>query len=106
VVVIGGLLSSTFLAIFVTPALYTLLDDLQNLVFRTPKVPPVPRERERVAVEPAPSPAPVAAVGATSLPMHATGTGTGNGHGNGNGNGHRTEPAWLQRLKTGAFEDD
>ena len=30
VVVIGGLLSSTFLAIFVTPALYTLLDDLQT----------------------------------------------------------------------------
>ena len=38
VVVIGGLLSSTFLAIFVTPALYTLLDDLQNLVIR-PKRP-------------------------------------------------------------------
>src|SRR5205823_12889236 len=35
--VIGGLLSSTFLAIFVTPALYTLLDDLQRLIFRQPR---------------------------------------------------------------------
>ena len=46
VVVIGGLLSSTFLAIFVTPALYTLLDDLQSLIFRTPRpVTPVPSTR-------------------------------------------------------------
>lgn len=46
VVVIGGLLSSTFLAIFVTPALYTLLDDLQSLIFRSPRsVVPVPSTR-------------------------------------------------------------
>jgi HAE1 family hydrophobic/amphiphilic exporter-1 len=44
VVVIGGLLSSTLLAIFVTPSLYTLLDDLQTLVFRTPRVKVVPAE--------------------------------------------------------------
>jgi hypothetical protein len=33
----------------------------------------------------------------------------GNGHGNGNsgnGSGHRREPAWLQKLKSGAYEDD
>src|SRR4029077_14210090 len=41
VVVIGGLLSSTFLAIFVTPALYTLLDDLQDKVMRQKRHPEV-----------------------------------------------------------------
>ena len=41
VVVIGGLLSSTLLAIFVTPALYTLLDDLQSMVFRPSRKPRV-----------------------------------------------------------------
>src|SRR4029077_3504183 len=35
VVVIGGLLSSTLLAIFVTPALYTLLDDVQTNIFKS-----------------------------------------------------------------------
>src|SRR3954451_20485733 len=39
VVVIGCLLSSTLLAIFITPSLYTLLDDLQDLVMRKPRVP-------------------------------------------------------------------
>src|SRR5438067_1984109 len=56
VVVIGGLLSSTFLAIFVTPALYTLLDDLQSIVLRRPAFAPVPRERVPVVFEPAPVP--------------------------------------------------
>ena len=114
VVVIGGLLSSTLLAIFVTPALYTLLDDLQNLVFRTPRTPVM--AVERVAV-PAPAPVPVAAGAATTALAH--GNGSGNGHGNGSGhgdgssngqgnsaNGHKTEPAWLQRLKAGRFEED
>jgi len=100
VVVIGGLLSSTLLAIFVTPALYTLLDDLQNLVFRTPRLAVVPAER--VAV-PTPVAVPVAA-GATSAAI-AHGNGAGNGHGNG-ANGHKAEPAWLQRLKAGRFDDD
>ena len=108
VVVIGGLLSSTLLAIFVTPALYTLLDDLQNLVFRTPQMPMV--AAERVAV-PAPAAVPVTA-GATAVAV-AHGNGSGNGHGNGPGNGHgneangrNAEPVWLQRLKAGRFEDD
>src|SRR4030095_16944447 len=39
VVVIGGLLSSTLLAIFVTPSLYTLLDDLQSKVMRHQRQP-------------------------------------------------------------------
>jgi hypothetical protein len=47
------LLSSTLLAIFVTPSLYTLLDDLQSLIFRPAPSPAIPSER--VAV-----PAPVA----------------------------------------------
>jgi hypothetical protein len=45
---------------------------------------------------------------------HATGNGHGNGsngHTNGangaNGaSGHRVEPAWLQKLKAGTFDDD
>jgi HAE1 family hydrophobic/amphiphilic exporter-1 len=108
VVVIGGLLSSTLLAIFVTPALYTLLDDLQNLVFRTPPTPVLAVERVPV---PAPAPVPVAAGAGATVVAH--GTGSGNGHGNGSGNshgnganGHKADPAWLQRLKAGRFEDD
>ena len=120
VVVIGGLLSSTFLAIFVTPALYTLLDDLQTLVFRRPAFGRV-RDRVPVVVEPETAPAPVP-VGAGA---HVAGNGHGNGinghginghgtnrHGNGtnghaNGsNGQHVEPAWLQKLKAGTFEDD
>jgi HAE1 family hydrophobic/amphiphilic exporter-1 len=100
VVVIGGLLSSTLLAIFVTPALYTLLDDLQSLVFRTPRVPVVPAER--VAV-PTPAPVPLAAGAAAVAVAH--GNVAGNGHGNG-ANGHKAEPAWLQRLKAGRFDED
>jgi HAE1 family hydrophobic/amphiphilic exporter-1 len=100
VVVIGGLLSSTLLAIFVTPALYTLLDDLQNLVFRTPRVSDV--SAERVAV-PTPAAVPVAA-GSTTGAV-ARGNGAGNGHGNG-ANGRKAEPAWLQRLRAGRFEED
>jgi HAE1 family hydrophobic/amphiphilic exporter-1 len=98
VVVIGGLLTSTFLAIFVTPSLYTLLDDLQSVFFR-PSRAATEVPSERVAV-PTPAPVPVAA-GATAS---AT---TGNGH-NGNGhNGHNgAEPTWLRRLRAGAFEDD
>jgi HAE1 family hydrophobic/amphiphilic exporter-1 len=104
VVVIGGLLSSTFLAIFVTPALYTLLDDLQSFVLRRPAFAKAPRERVPVTVEPAP--VPVGARGtATAVALHGNGT---NGHGNGmNGsNVQHAEPVWLQRLKAGSFEDD
>jgi hydrophobic/amphiphilic exporter-1 (mainly G- bacteria), HAE1 family len=104
VVVIGGLLSSTLLAIFVTPALYTLLDDLQNLVFRTPRAPVVPVERVVV-----PTPVAVAVAAGAGAGAVAHGNGSGNGHGNGSGNGangHKVEPAWLQRLKAGRFEED
>src|SRR5439155_4021904 len=69
VVVIGGLLSSTFLAIFVTPALYTLLDDLQNLIFKffRPARAPVAPMGQVVVAKPAPVPVMVGAteVGAT-----------------------------------------
>src|SRR5207245_658613 len=104
VVVIGGLLSSTLLAIFVTPALYTLLDDVQSKLFRPARVTsPVPAV---VAAQPAPVPV---AVGA-SVASHASPSKGGNGRNGGNGangaNGHRAEPAWLQRLKAGAFDDD
>jgi HAE1 family hydrophobic/amphiphilic exporter-1 len=112
VVVIGGLLSSTFLAIFVTPSLYTLLDDLQSLIFR-PAQPAAPIPTERVAlptealVEPAPVGA-VAASGATVAGSQTFNPGDGNGHGNGV-DGHNgpngSEPTWLQRLKSRSFDD-
>ena len=109
VVVIGGLLSSTFLAVFVTPALYTLLDDLQGLLFRPSRAVGVPR----VAMpQPAavPEPAPALAAAAAGHTAHgANGAGSNGAHGsNGaNGaNGHRPEPAWLQKLKAGAFDED
>jgi HAE1 family hydrophobic/amphiphilic exporter-1 len=116
VVVIGGLLSSTLLAIFVTPALYTLLDDVQSKVFR-----PSPKlvvEHVGVSAEaPAPAPAPTpVAVGAATVTSHANGNGNGNGHANGNGtnghngangaNGARVEPVWLQKLKAGRFDEE
>jgi hypothetical protein len=108
VVVIGGLLTSTFLAIFVTPSLYTLLDDLQSKVFRPAHVAEVPAER---VVLPAPShviePVPVgAARAAVAVAEPANGH---NGHtlpNGANGNGHGVEPAWLQKLRSGAYEDD
>ncbi|MBV9328306.1 MAG: efflux RND transporter permease subunit [Chloroflexi bacterium] len=96
VVVIGGLLTSTFLAIFVTPSLYTLLDDLQGLFFRPPRVAaPVPAERVQV---PTPTPVPAATTGGVLVA-----TGGGNGH---NGNGHGIEPTWLQKLRMREFDDD
>jgi HAE1 family hydrophobic/amphiphilic exporter-1 len=100
VVVIGGLLTSTFLAIFVTPSLYTLLDDLQSVFFRTARVAaPVPTERVTVPTpEPVPAPAPVASGGVMVA------TRGGNGHTN--GNGHGVEPAWLQKLKSREFDED
>ena len=102
VVVIGGLLSSTLLAILVTPSLYTLLDDLQSVFFRPARVPaPVPTEHVTV---PAPVPAPVASSGGVLV---ATASGGGNGHnGHANGNGHKVEPAWLQKLKAREFDED
>ncbi len=100
VVVIGGLLSSTLLAIFITPSLYTLLDDLQNLVMRKPR-----KEREAVLEQ---VPAPVAE-GPVMVPAGggtATALATGNGH-NGHNGAHSgtSEPAWLQRLRSGDFGD-
>src|SRR5438105_13091056 len=56
VVVIGGLLTSTLLALFVTPSLYTLLDDLQGLFFRRPRV----AARVPAARLPVPLPTPAA----------------------------------------------
>src|SRR5579864_8373434 len=102
VVVIGGLLTSTFLAIFVTPSLYTLLDDLQGLFFRPARLAAAEVPSGRVAV-PTPAPVPVPAVAGTVAMADAH---PGNGHNGHNGNGHGVDPAWLQRLKAGAFEDD
>jgi hydrophobic/amphiphilic exporter-1 (mainly G- bacteria), HAE1 family len=103
VVVIGGLLTSTFLAIFVTPSLYTLLDDLQNVFFR-PSRAPVEIPTERVAV-PVPHPAPVP-VAAGALAVAAATAPHTNGHNGANGaNGHTSEPLWLQKLKSGNYSD-
>ena len=96
VVVIGGLLTSTFLAIFVTPSLYTLLDDLQSLIFR-PSRAAVPTPAERAAA-PAPAGVPVAAGMAS-----ARTSGGGNGHGN--GKGRPVEPTWLRKLKARDFDE-
>jgi predicted RND superfamily exporter protein len=99
VVVIGGLLSSTFLAIFVTPALYTLLDDVQRFVIRPKRAVHAPAAVPAPVHEPAPVPVPIG-VAATATTTHT------NGHTNGsNGSNGHAEPAWLQRLKSGAFED-
>ncbi len=98
VVVIGGLLTSTLLAIFVTPSLYTLLDDLQSVFFR-PSYPPAPVPTERVTVHP---PAPASVPSGTVLV--AAGGGGHNGHAN--GNGHGAEPTWLQKLKARDFDED
>jgi hypothetical protein len=105
VVVIGGLLSSTFLAIFVTPALYTLLDDLQNIVLRKKHAPVLVTLPEHVPAESehAPAPVPVGATAAVLVDGNGT-NGHTNGNGHGNGNGH-AEPTWLQRLKAGSFDD-
>jgi hypothetical protein len=102
VVVIGGLLTSTLLAIFVTPSLYTLLDDLQSLIFR-PARPVTAVPAERVAV---PSPVPVGAAAGGATVALAASPRVSHGNGHGNGNGHGAEPAWLQKLKSGAYEDD
>jgi HAE1 family hydrophobic/amphiphilic exporter-1 len=97
VVVIGGLLTSTFLAIFVTPSLYTLLDDLQSVFFRPSRAPePVPTERVTV---PTPAPSPVAS---GAVLVAAGGVGGHNGH----ANGHHVEPAWLTKLKAREFGDE
>jgi HAE1 family hydrophobic/amphiphilic exporter-1 len=100
VVVIGGLLSSTFLAIFVTPSLYTLLDDLQSKVMRRKPMPEMALERVPVPQPQGPVAVPVAAGVAT----HASATG--NGHNGGNGVRTGTEPAWLRRLRSGDFAGD
>jgi HAE1 family hydrophobic/amphiphilic exporter-1 len=100
VVVIGGLLTSTLLAIFVTPSLYTLLDDLQNVFFKPARTQPVPAERVTAPV-PAPAHVPAGAVAVVGSDNGHTGQ---NGHTN--GNGHSVEPTWLQRLKSGTFDDD
>src|SRR3954451_22618484 len=93
VVVIGGLLSSTLLAIFVTPSLYTLLDDLQNLVFRRKPTPVMPPDRLGVPV-PA-GPAVAMAIPQGGVVAATTGHGNGNGgHANGASTGHNgsTQP--------------
>jgi hydrophobic/amphiphilic exporter-1 (mainly G- bacteria), HAE1 family len=113
VVVIGGLLSSTFLAIFVTPALYTMLDDLQNLILRPKRFAPGPIPAEHVVVPvPAAAPSPVAT--ATTTSVHDGHGGNGqrgasgvNGASGSNGaNGAHAEPLWLQRLKARSFGED
>jgi HAE1 family hydrophobic/amphiphilic exporter-1 len=64
VVVIGGLLSSTFLAVLVTPSLYVLLDDLQTKLTRK-------KQPEQVLE---PLPVPVGAWPAAALVASAKGT--------------------------------
>jgi hydrophobic/amphiphilic exporter-1 (mainly G- bacteria), HAE1 family len=103
VVVIGGLLSSTLLAIFITPSLYTLLDDLQSKVMRRKPMPEMALERVPVPQPEGPVAVPVAAGVAT----HASAAGNGhNGASGANGVKSGTEPAWLRRLRSGDFAGD
>jgi hydrophobic/amphiphilic exporter-1 (mainly G- bacteria), HAE1 family len=53
VVVIGAILTSTVLAVLVIPAVYTLFDDLQNLLFRRRVAVAVPATAEPVHASPA-----------------------------------------------------
>ncbi|HEY3059856.1 MAG TPA: efflux RND transporter permease subunit [Chloroflexota bacterium] len=103
VVVIGGLLSSTLLAMLVTPSLYTLLDDLQSKVMRQKPMPELHLERVPAPQTEGPVAVPVAAAVATQSDA------AGNGHNGANGaNGAHTvnEPAWLRRLRSGDFAGD
>ena len=85
VVVIGGLLSSTLLAVFITPSLYTILDDLQSLVFRGRK--PAEEIEEVLVPVHAPEPA-LAMAGANGHPVpHGSNGVTAGAHG-GRSNGH------------------
>ncbi|MBM2811765.1 MAG: putative acriflavin resistance protein [Chloroflexi bacterium] len=85
VVVIGAIITSTILAVVVIPAVYTLLDDLQNLL-----------SRRRVA---APELVPVmAGAGGSWSPMEIAAANRrqyANGNGQANGNGHVTGPAYA-----------
>ena len=102
VVVIGGLLSSTLLAILVTPSLYTLLDDLQSKVMRQKRIPEMQLEHV-----PAPQPeGPVAVPVAAGVATHAGSSAAGNGHNGANGAHAASEPAWLRRLRSGDFAGD
>ncbi len=71
VVVIGAILTSTVLAVLVIPAVYTLFDDLQNLIFRR-RADAVP-----APAEPAYVPTPIPATGAGGAVMASS---NGNGH--------------------------
>jgi HAE1 family hydrophobic/amphiphilic exporter-1 len=117
VVVIGGLLTSTLLAIFVTPALYTLLDDVQSKFFRPPRLEPT---RDQLGVPTAVATTRSAA-GAARVEA-AVGSGTAatapaagltrsgptrtNGHATAGGAATATEPIWLRKLREGNFEDE
>src|SRR5438105_13854273 len=61
VVVIGGLLSSTLLAVFITPSLYTLLDDLQSKIIPSRRAPELALEHVPAPVTEGPVTVPVAA---------------------------------------------
>ena len=106
VVVIGGLLSSTLLAIFVTPSLYTLLDDLQNKVMRRKVMPEMALEHVPAPVSEGPVTVPVAA-GHGNGHTGANGNGANGNGANGNADGSFVnEPAWLRRLRGGNFAGD
>jgi hypothetical protein len=107
VVVIGGLLSSTLLAIFVTPSLYTLLDDLQSKVMRQKRQPEVALEHVKAPPVEGPVAVPVAAAVATAHAGNGANGAKGANGANGANGAHAVhaggEPAWLRRLKSADF---
>ncbi len=95
VVVIGAIMTSTVLAVVVIPAVYTLFDDLQALLFRRRAV-AVPVTAEPVHT-PAPTPAPAPAGGAVMASIdHAA---VGNGRSVRNGFGAYARSAMPRRPR-------
>lgn len=86
VVVIGALISSTFLTLLVVPALYTMMDDLQTRLFGAPRTPQEVAELDSLLADTAPLV--VAGAQHAGVPAGVDGDGMGDGHADGNGNGN------------------
>jgi len=89
VVVIGAILMSTVLAVFVIPPVYTLFDDLQGMLARKPARARVPEAAPAHVPMPAPVPSPVP----VPVPAGARGAVATNGSADGHRDGEREREA-------------
>ncbi len=115
VVVIGALISSTFLTLLVVPALYTMMDDLQTRLFGAPRTPQEVAELDSLLADTTPLvvagaqhagvPAGVGTDGDGMGGGHADGDGNGNGRGRGRGRGRRA-PTRVRGQKDGSTAAD